>query len=265
VVGGLAVAPFLLHRYRKRSLEDMLHALQYSPFKVEGTEFLADVSPEQVKEAFDLFFRERDSWLTFRKFSGNVTLLQGDSAEKIEALLTFEWLPSKGDFPRMGKFTCKDPVSKKQLWTYTMESGNKNSFDGEDTKKELVPSLEAFMFPLMLMYSLSNDRMVEAFQTNFKVSLNPEAKGVPRSYAFKPIDTEADRGSFLIRDGRLYVISPQRQGSTGGIQWEGFDWQSFGKLHFPSKIEMSELTYKKDGSFERRLLMTHVFGDFTVS
>ena len=278
-VAALAVSPFVIRSLRKQQgLEDFLYDTHYGHIDVTNKGFLSDVTQGEVKEAFDILFRERDAWLKFRKFSGDVVLTQGNSDQTVEASLLFELLPSSkmlGEgFPWVYRFTCKDKITKNQLWVYTLDRsggrGNVEHLEGKEIKTEIIGNQAGvFTFPLELMYAFSNERVEEAFRTRYKVSVNPEAKNPTGSYSFRTLESETDLGRFFTENGVLTTLRTSRLSldSGKGIQWQGFDWKSFGKLRFPSRIELSELTYEGDSgdSFERKLLATYAFENFTIS
>jgi len=275
LVGGLAVSPFFIHRWRSGSREDVLETLLYGPFDVEGRGFLTDMPPEKVREAFGILFRERDAWRRFRGFSGDVFLTRAGFSETVEVNLSLQLLPSaemsEVGFPWVYQFAGKDIVSKDHLWTYTLDrsrGGNVSHFEGEKVKTEVIDfQALAFTFPLEGMHTLSNERVQELFRTLYKVSVNHEASSPVGSFIFRPLESGTDMGQFFTENGVMRILRSSRlaHDSSKGIQWEGFDWQSFGRLRFPSRIELSELTYGEGDSFEQKLLETYVFKNFTVS
>lgn len=220
------------------------------------------LSPEEAKKARDLYLRERDMWLAFKGFSGDMrlTLLNGREEIEYDLEITMSEPEMHLGESRTVPVTCDMVIRDKEgRWTWKTNDFGEAVIEcsDEEMKEQLegapFRAVAVFLWPkIMLSFidsrnSRSGELITqEKFFEVYQPRQNPEARGATDSYAF--INSQAPKRSpaVFFENGHVSAVT---QGTLSNCFCRYDGYEQIGGFAFPMSITVTERNAKATFEF----------------
>ncbi|MDR2438375.1 MAG: hypothetical protein LBE12_03245 [Planctomycetaceae bacterium] len=254
IIGGLAVAPFVVRSFRN-SRKDISSNYAYGDINIPLDKIDSDLDLSKRKKALEIFVKERNRWLQFRGFEGKIdarTIFLSSNQEIMQNgffTLTFDY--KKFPEERFGGLSLANLNMKfsnskhdSSIWSFTLDDrrSRKHSLTGSNVKGiEWENMFQLFVGLTTALPGCTNGHFVEMLPV--MVVTEDSEQPNTNSFVFAPNSKLSSDGfqnpTLKFSQGLLSTTIPKRQPDTPYPVSQMSDYANSNGFMFPRKYSLS--------------------------